>query len=95
MIMSIDFTRTQSSIGGGGFLADPFLELNSALTTPTIQKSNKTEISCISNGALAGSIIGTLILSAFIAFLTWLTYLRPKFQGFFVFFLILINPCFI
>jgi len=79
--MSIDFTRTQSPIGGGGFLADSFLELNSALTAPAIQKSSKLEPSCVSNGALAGSIIGTLIMSAFIGFLTWLIYLRPKFQG--------------
>lgn len=77
----MDFLRTQSPIGGGGFLVDPFLELNSAITTPTIQKTNKTDLACISNGALAGSIIGTLILSAFIGFLTWLIYLRPKFQG--------------
>ncbi len=82
MIMSIDFTRTQSPIGGGGFLPDPFLELNSAVTNPAIQKSNKSEPSCVTNGALAGSIIGTLIMSAFIGFLTWLIYLRPKFQGF-------------
>jgi hypothetical protein len=38
--------------------------------------------SCVTDGALAGAIIGTLILSAFIGFLTWLIYLRPKFQGF-------------
>jgi hypothetical protein len=82
VIMSIDLIRTQNPIGGGGFLSDSFLELNAAVTTPAIQKSNKFESACISNGALAGSIIGTLIMSAFIGFLTWLIYLRPKFQGF-------------
>jgi hypothetical protein len=82
VIMTIDFIRAQSPTGGGGFLPDPFLELTAGPTTPAISKSNKVESSCITNGALAGSIIGTLILSAFIGFLTWLVYLRPKFQGF-------------
>ncbi|CAF2408670.1 unnamed protein product [Rotaria sp. Silwood2] len=77
MIMSFDLIRTQSPIGGG-FLADPFLELTAGVTTPAIPKSNKSEPSCLSNGALAGSIIGTLIMSMFIGFLTWLIYLRPK-----------------
>jgi hypothetical protein len=80
--MSFDFIRTQSPIGSGGFLADPFLELNAAITTPAIPKSNKSDPSCISNGDLAGAIIATLILSAFIGFLIWFIYLRPKFQGF-------------
>jgi hypothetical protein len=80
--MSIDYVRTQASIGGGGFLADPFLELTAGPTTPAIQKSTKSDSSCVSNGALAGAIIGTLIMSAFIGFLTWLIYLRPKFKGF-------------
>ncbi|CAF0880745.1 unnamed protein product [Rotaria sordida] len=80
MIMSFDLIRTQSPISGGGFLADPFLELTAGVTTPAISKSNKSDPSCLSNGALAGSIIGTLIMSMFIGFLTWLIYLRPKFK---------------
>ncbi|CAF4830741.1 unnamed protein product [Rotaria sp. Silwood1] len=79
MIMSFDLIRTQSPIGGG-FLADPFLELTAGATTPAIPKSNKLDPLCLSNGALAGSIIGTLIMSMFIGFLTWLIYLRPKFK---------------
>jgi hypothetical protein len=83
--MSFDFIRTQSPIVGGGFLADPFFELNGASTTPAIPKSTKLESPCVTNGALAGAIIATLILSAFIGFLTWFIYLRPKFQGFLLF----------
>ncbi|CAF2220155.1 unnamed protein product [Rotaria magnacalcarata] len=75
--MSFDLSRTQNPFGGGGFLADPFLELASGVTTPAIPKSNKFD-PCVSNGALAGSIIGTLIMCTFIGFLTWLIYLRPK-----------------
>ena len=78
--MSFDFIRTQSPIGG--FLGDPFLELNGAPTASTVPKSTKIASTCVTDGALAGAIIGTLILSAFIGFLTWLIYLRPKFQGF-------------
>lgn len=78
--MSFDFIRTQSPIGG--FLGDPFLELNGASTTLATPKSTKLVSSCVTDGALAGAIIGTLILSAFIGFLIWLIYLRPKFQGF-------------
>lgn len=77
--MSIDFLRTQNPLGTGGFLPDPFLDLNGAVTT---SKTTKIESICLSNGALAGAIIATLILSAFIGFLIWFTYLRPKFQGF-------------
>ena len=81
--MSSDFLRTQNPISviGGGFLPDPFLDLNGAITTPALSKASKISSICFSNGALAGAIIATLILSAFIAFLTWFTYLRPKFQG--------------
>jgi hypothetical protein len=89
--MSADLIRTQSPIGGGGFLADPFLELTAGATTPAIQKSTKSDTSCVSNGALAGAIIGTLIMSAFIAFLTWLIYIRPKFQGPFFYILLFIK----
>ncbi len=86
MIMSIDFSRTQNPIGGGGFLSDPFLDLNAGVTTPAVPKVNKSESACVSNGGLAGAIIGTLIMSAFIGFLTWLIYIRPKFQGFLLIF---------
>ena len=81
--MSSDLIQTQTSIGNsGGFLIDPLFELTAGATTPAIQRTSKSDpISCVSNGALAGSIVGTLIMSAFIAFLTWLIYLRPKFQG--------------
>ena len=84
MIGSIGFIRMQSLTVGANFVVDPFLQLTGAKTTPIVQKFNKPDPSCISNGALAGSIIGTLILSAFVGFLTWLIYLRPKFQGFFL-----------
>ncbi|UJR32927.1 hypothetical protein I4U23_020388 [Adineta vaga] len=80
VIMSTISIQTQSSIAGGGFLPDPFLELTGAVTTPAIEKANKTDSTCVSNGALVGSIIGTFLLSVLIGFLTWLTYLRPKFQ---------------
>jgi hypothetical protein len=84
--MSVDFSRTQNPFVGTGFQIDPFLELTGGVTTPAIQKSIKSDLACVSNGALVASIIGTLILSALIGFLTWLVYLRPKFQGYFFFF---------
>ena len=74
---TIDSTRTQNLLSNGGFLADPFLEASNPLTSTPLIKSTK----CVSDGTLAGAIIGTLILSAFAAFLSWLIYLRPKFQG--------------
>lgn len=81
--MSFDFSRTQSPLfSGGGFLSDPFIDIAAGITTPPIQKSNKLDPVCLSNGALAGAIIATLIMSMFIGFLAWLIYLRPKFQGF-------------
>lgn len=83
VFLIIDFIQAQNPFdSGGGYLADPFLELTAGGTTPPNQKSNKSDISCVSNGALAGSIIATLLLSAFIAFLTWMVYLRQKLQGF-------------
>ncbi|CAF0965649.1 unnamed protein product [Adineta ricciae] len=78
--MSTVSVQTQSSVIGGGFLSDPFLELTGSVTTPAIQKSNRTDLTCVSNGALVGSIIGTLLLSLLVGFLTWLVYLRPKFR---------------
>ena len=83
----IDLIRAQNAFAGGGFLADPFLELTAGVTSPPNEKSSKSDSSCISNGALAGSIIGTLILSAFIGFLAWVIYLRQKLQGLLVLFL--------
>ena len=78
----MDYNEAQSSmVGGVNFLNDPFLDAGSGAISPAVQKSNKPDSSCVSNGALAGSIIGTLLLSALIAFLTWLVYIRPKFQG--------------
>ncbi|CAF1511194.1 unnamed protein product, partial [Didymodactylos carnosus] len=52
--------------------SSPISTLANAKSLPHVQ--------CITNGALAGSIIGTLIFSCFVAFLTYLVYLRPKFQ---------------
>lgn len=82
--MSFDLSRTQSPIGGfggiGGFLADPFFDIGGGITTPAIPKSNKPD-PCLTNGALVGAIVATLILCTFIAFLTWLIYLRPKLRG--------------
>ncbi|CAF1006936.1 unnamed protein product [Adineta ricciae] len=66
--------------GSSGFLVDPFLEPTGAITTPVIPKSAQPDLSCVSQGALAGAIIGTMLLSAFIAFLTWMIYLRQKLQ---------------
>ncbi|CAF0865072.1 unnamed protein product [Adineta ricciae] len=77
------FTQAQNpfnSGGSSGFLVDPFLELTGAITTPVIPKSAQADLSCVSQGALAGAIIGTMLLSAFIAFLTWMIYLRQKLQ---------------
>ena len=90
VIVTIDLIQAQSPFdGGGGFLVDPFLELTGGATTPVTQKSSKSEPTCITNGALAGWIIATLLLSAFIAFLTWIIYIRQKLQGLFVFRLLL------
>jgi hypothetical protein len=86
VLVIIDLIQAQNSFDGGGFLADPFLELTAGVTTPANQKTSKSDSPCISNGALAGSIIATLLLSAFIAFLTWMIYLRQKLQGLFLFF---------
>ncbi|CAF0974888.1 unnamed protein product [Rotaria sordida] len=81
ILMTIDLIRAQNPFSSeGGFLADPFLELTAGVTTSIYEKSTKSDSTCISNGALAGSIIGTLILSAFIAFLIWVIYLRQKLQ---------------
>lgn len=80
----INFIRADIPFGGGGFLPDPFLELTAGGTTPPNEKSHKTDSTCVSHGALAGSIIGTLILSAFIGFLAWFIYFRQKLQGLFV-----------
>jgi hypothetical protein len=85
VIVAIDLIRAQSPFDGGGFLTDPFLELMAGVTTPANQKSDKSDPACVTNGALAGSIIATLLLSAFIAFLTWMIYLRQKLQGLFSF----------
>lgn len=82
---SADFTRTQNPLPNANFLVDPFLEANNPLSSTPLTKSTKLETKCISEGSLAGAIIGTLILSAFAAFLSWLIYLRPKFQGTFLF----------
>ncbi|CAF0727622.1 unnamed protein product [Adineta steineri] len=79
--MSIDLVQSQTTVVTGSVLVDPFLELSgTGITTPALQKSNKLDSSCVTNGALIGSIIGTLLLSALIGFLTWLIYLRPKFK---------------
>jgi hypothetical protein len=83
VLVTINFIQAQNPFDGGGFLADPFLELTAGVTTPANQKPNKSDSSCISNGALAGSILATLFLSAFIGFLTWMVYLRQKLQGLF------------
>jgi hypothetical protein len=92
VLVTIDLIRAENLFdvggGGGGFLADPFLELTAGVTAPTNKKTNKSDSSCISNGTLAGSIIATLLLSAFIAFLTWMIYLRQKLQGLFIFLLL-------
>ena len=64
-----------------GFLVDPFLELTGGVTTPPDIKSNKPEPACFNNGTLAVAIICTLLLSAFVTFLIWLTFLREKLQG--------------
>ncbi|CAF3292025.1 unnamed protein product [Rotaria sp. Silwood2] len=84
ILVIIDLIRAQNVFGGGGggggFLADPFLELTAGVTSPANEKSIKSDSTCVSNGALAGSIIGTLILSAFIAFLIWAIYIRQKLQ---------------
>ena len=85
ILLTINFIQAQNPFDGGGFLADPFLELTAGLTTPVNQKTNKTDSLCISNGTLAGSIVATLLLSALIAFLTWMVYLRQKLQGLFEF----------
>ena len=78
------FTQAQNPFntgGSNGYLVDPFLQLTGAITTPVVPKSAQPDLSCVSQGALAGAIIGTMLLSAFIAFLTWMTYLRQKLQG--------------
>ncbi|CAF4749247.1 unnamed protein product [Rotaria sp. Silwood1] len=81
ILVTIHLIQAQNVFdGGGGFLADPFLELTAGVTSPVNEKSTKSDSTCVSNGALAGSIIGTLILSAFIAFLIWVIYLRQKLQ---------------
>lgn len=80
LILSIDFI--QCSAISNPFSADSFLELSSSGKATTT-----TTNSCISNGALAGAIVGTIILCGFIGFLIWLIYLRPKFQGALFFFL--------
>ena len=77
----LDLVHAQNPFDGGGFLVDPFLELTGGVTTPITSKTNKTDASCVSNGTLAGSIIATLLLSALIAFLTWMVYLRQKLHG--------------
>jgi hypothetical protein len=74
-------TVGDGAILGGGFLVDPFLELTAGVTTLPSRKANKFDTPCLSNGSLAMAIICTLILSAFIAFLTWLVYLRQKLHG--------------
>ena len=82
LMTTVAFNRAQSPFGGGSFLTDPFLDMTNGLSsTPTLPKAIKAGPVCISEGALAGAIVGTLLLSAFIGFLTWLVYLRPKFQG--------------
>jgi hypothetical protein len=81
VLLIIDLIQAQNPFDGGGFLTDPFLELTSGVTTPPNQKTNKSDTTCVSNGTLAGSIIATLLLSSFIAFLTWMIYLRQKLQG--------------
>jgi hypothetical protein len=82
IFLIIDLIQAENPFGnGGGFLTDPFLELTGGITTSLNEKTSKSDSSCVSNGALAGSIIGTLLLSAFIAFLTWMIYLRQKLQG--------------
>ena len=81
VIVTIDLIRAQNEFDGGGFLTDPFLGINAEVVTSVNKRSIKSDLSCVSNGALAGSIICTLILSAFIAFLTWMIYVRQKFQG--------------
>jgi hypothetical protein len=82
IFMTIDFIRAQNPFGGD-FAGDPFLELTAGVTTPVNQKFSNSNSSCVSNGALAGAIIGTLLLSAFAAFLIWMIYLRQKLQGWF------------
>ena len=83
--MTIEITRAENpfsgGVGGSGVLFDPFIELTAGVTTPTNQKLSTQDPSCVSHGTLAGAIIGTLLLSAFIAFLTWMIYLRQKLQG--------------
>ena len=82
LMTTVQFNRAQSPFSSGSFLGDPFLDVTNGLSsTPSITKVNKVEPLCISQGALAGAIIGTMLLSVFIGFLTWLVYLRPKFQG--------------
>jgi len=85
VFLIINLTQAQNPFDGGGFLADPFLELTAGVTTPANQKTNKSNLTCISHGTLAGSIIATFLLSLFIAFLTWMIYLRQKLQGLFAF----------
>lgn len=67
--------RNQCLTINNPFSIDPFAEVNSA------DKVTTSTTICISNGALAGAIIGTIILCVFTGFLIWLVYLRPKFQG--------------
>ncbi|CAF1339947.1 unnamed protein product [Adineta steineri] len=83
ILLILDFSQTDNpfSVGSStGFYVDPFLEISSGVTTPANQKSSNSDSSCMSQGTLAGAIIGTLLLSAFIAFLTWMIYLRQKLQ---------------
>lgn len=87
--MAVDLARAQNPFdgiaGGGanGFTIDPFIEIGAGGTTPASLKSNSAGAVCFSQGSLAVAIICTMLLCAFIAFLTWLTYLRQKLQGLF------------
>ncbi|CAF0721967.1 unnamed protein product [Didymodactylos carnosus] len=60
--------------------SDTFFPPASSPLSTLSKVKNLPHVQCITNGALAGSIIGTLIFSCFVAFLTYLVYLRPKFQ---------------
>ena len=81
VIVVLDVIRAENPFGGSGFLVDPFLELTAGATTPAEPRSSRPESTCLSNGTLAVAILCTLLLSAFIGFLTWMIYLRQQLQG--------------
>ena len=81
VIAVLDVIRAENPFGGSGFLVDPFLELTAGATTPPEPRSTRPEPTCLSNGTLTVAILCTLLLSAFVAFLTWMIYVRQQLQG--------------